>query len=367
MLANTAAYTPSVLAPLPTVDIMEVTLRDGSYVVGFKFTAHDTALIASTLDRVGFRWIEIGHGLGMHASSTGKGEAGASDEEYLAAAAEAITHAEWGVFLIPGIGRATDIKLAAQYKASFLRVGCDITDMDAAEPYVRLAKDEGLFVSFNAMKSYAVSAGDFGRFAAKAQSWGTDIVCLVDSAGCMYPAEVRGYLQAARIESDVALGFHGHDNLSLAMANTLQAVECGAVLVDSSLQGMGRSAGNAVTEILVAVLQKQGLVQHVDLNAAMDAGQQLIAPRNGSRAIDPLAVTAGYARFHSSFMPKVETYARRYGLDVRDLIVLLCKESQVDAPDALLDRLSKQLAAGHGPQREDVPSPAHSPAQAGWF
>jgi len=326
-------------------DILEVTLRDGSYLIDFQFTAEDTANIASALEAIGFRWIEVGHGLGLNASEAGKGMAAASDEEYLEATAQSLTKAKWGTFFIPGIGRDDDLRLAARYGMSFVRIGTNVTEALQAEPYIALAKELGFIVSYNAMKSYAVSPEEFGRIVGKVHSWGADIACLVDSAGSMDPDLVAAYLRAAKSESACPLGYHGHDNLSLAMANTLRAIEEGAVLVDSSLQGMGRSAGNCVTEVLVAILQRRGMMSHIDLKAAMDVGKGLIQPLLGKRGIDPMAVTSGVAKFHSSFTEKVQGYAHKHHIDVRDLIVRLCQEDQVSAPDELLERLSHELAA----------------------
>ncbi len=345
------------MATFETVpDILEVTLRDGSYLIDFQFTAEDTATIGAALESIGFRWIEIGHGLGLHASQSGKGMAAATDEEYMEAAAQTLTRAKWGMFFIPGIGRDEDIRLAASYGMSFLRIGTNVTEAELAEPYIALAKELGLVVSYNAMKSYAVSPAEFGAIVARVNGWGADIACLVDSAGSMDPDSVAAYLQSAKAQSASPLGFHGHDNLSLAMANTLRAIEEGAALVDSSLQGMGRSAGNTVTEVLVATQQRRGNLSHIDLRSAMDVGQGLIQPLLGKRGVDPMAVTGGLARFHSSFTTKVEGYARKHDIDVRDLIVRLCQEDQVSAPDELLERLSHELAASKMPRVLSIPA-----------
>jgi 4-hydroxy-2-oxovalerate aldolase len=337
-------------------DILEVTLRDGSYLIDFQFTAEDTATIASALEGVGFRWIEVGHGLGLNASQSGKGLAAATDEEYLDAAAQALKHAKWGMFFIPGIGREEDLHVAARYGMSFVRIGTNVTEAAQAEPYIVLAKELGFIVSYNAMKSYAVSPEEFGKTVEKVHRWGADISCLVDSAGSMDPDSVAAYLRAAKMESPSPLGYHGHDNLSLAMANTLRAIEEGAVLVDSSLQGMGRSAGNAVTEVLVAILQRRGSLPHIDLKAAMDVGQGLIQPLLGRRSVDPMAVTGGLAKFHSSFTGKIQHYARKHSIDARDLIVRLCQEDQVSAPDELLERLSHELATLKMPRVLSIPA-----------
>ena len=337
-------------------DILEVTLRDGSYLIDFQFTAEDTATIAAALESIGFRWIEVGHGLGLNASQSGRGMAAATDEEYMDAAAQALQHAKWGMFFIPGIGREEDIRLAARYGMSFIRIGTNVTETAQAEPYIALAKELGLIVSYNAMKSYAVTPAEFGTVVAQVHKWGADIACLVDSAGSMDPDSVAAYLRAAKVESASPLGYHGHDNLSLAMANTLRAIEEGAVLVDSSLQGMGRSAGNAVTEVLVAILQRRGALAHINLNAAMDVGQGLIQPLLGKRGVDPMAVTGGLAKFHSSFTGKVQHYARKHDIDVRDLIVRLGQEDQVSAPDELLERLSHELETLKMPRGLSIPA-----------
>ena len=136
-------------------DIMEVTLRDGSYLIDFQFTAEDTANIASALEAIGFRWIEVGHGLGLNASRAGKGTAAASDEEYLAAAAQTLKAAKWGTFFIPGIGREEDLRIAARYGMSFVRIGTNVTEAVLAEPYIALAKELG-FREGNSVEREAV-------------------------------------------------------------------------------------------------------------------------------------------------------------------------------------------------------------------
>jgi 4-hydroxy-2-oxovalerate aldolase len=337
-------------------DILEVTLRDGSYLIDFQFTDQDTQLIAGALQAVGFRWIEVGHGLGLNASRTGKGSAAATDEQYLESAAEALTTARWGMFFIPGIGRQQDLRLAANYGMHFVRVGTNINELGEAEPFIKQAKDLGLLVSYNGMKSYAVSPEHWGECARKAEQWGADIVCLVDSAGSMYPDEVSSYIRAAQSRSCVPLGFHGHDNLSLAMANCLSAIDAGAVLVDSSLQGMGRSAGNAITEVLVAILTKRGLLPGIDMKAVMDIGTRLIRPLLGRRGIDSMAVTGGFAGFHSAFTPTLLKYAQKHDIDVRDLMVRLCQEDQISAPDELLERLGEELARARMPRVLQAPA-----------
>ncbi|MGB7339483.1 MAG: hypothetical protein WBC91_11380 [Phototrophicaceae bacterium] len=340
----------------PQPDIMEVTLRDGSYVIDFQFTAEDTAMLVSALEGAGFRWIEIGHGLGLNAQDKGKRRAVASDEDHLKAASATVKTAKWGMFFIPGIGQAEDIELAAQYKMDFIRIGTDATEIERAKPFIELAKLLGMFVCYNAMKSYAVTPEAFADVAQKTQTWGADMVYIVDSAGTMLPEDVAAFIEAIKARCDVPIGFHGHDNLSMGMANTLQAIESGAAIVDSSLRGMGRSAGNVITEALLAIMQQHNYAKDIDLKATMDISAGLIAPLVPGRGLDTMAITAGLAGFHSSFTAKVKTYAEKHDIDVRDLIVRLCEQNRVDAPDDLLEQLSKDIAREKQAQQIRIPA-----------
>ena len=199
-----------------------------------------------------------------------------------------------------------------------------------------------MFVAYNGMKSYAVSPKSFASIATEANACGVDMICLVDSAGGLFPNDVEQYFKHTQDVTDIKIGFHGHDNLSLVMANTLKAIECGAYMVDTSIQGMGRSAGNARTEVLFAILKQKGLFQNIDLNRLIDIGQNFINPLIKNKGADPLAIISGYAMFHSSFTAKVSKYAKDYNIDIRDLIISLCEEDKIDAPDDLLTKLSNE-------------------------
>jgi len=325
------------------IKILDTTLRDGSYAVDFQFTARDTAVIASALDDAGFDMIEIGHGLGLNASNAGKGKAASTDEEYLEAASSVIKKGKFGIFFIPGIGRKKDLKLASKYKIDFVRIGTNAPYVKDSEESIKEAKNLGMFVSSNLMKSYVLSPQELAKKAKLARKFGTDIVVVVDSAGGLLPEDVEKYIKAIREETDVDVGFHGHNNLSMAIANTVKAIQCGAVIVDTSLQGIGRSAGNAPTEILPFVLQRLGYKTNINVNKAMDIGYGLINPLIRKRGISSIDVVSGFAGFHSSYLNKVLMYARKYSLDPRDIIIELCKIDRVSAPSDLLDKISKDL------------------------
>ncbi len=325
------------------VDVLETTLRDGSYAINFQFTASDTAIIAAALEKAGFRLIEIGHGVGLNASASGKGTAAETDEAYLQAAAESLSQAKFGMFCIPGIARLEDIDMAAEYGMGFLRVGTDVMKVAESEKFIARAKKHGMYVAANFMKSYACPPEIFAQKALLSQKYGADVLYVVDSSGGMLPSDVEEYFRAVQSVCDIPLAFHSHNNLALAMANTLRAIEMGAVIVDSSLQGMGRSAGNACTETVVATLLRMKLDIGIDLIRVLDVAEKYVRPLIRRRGLSSVDIVAGYAQFHSSYMGTIRKFASKYQVDPRKLIIDLCAIDKVEAPPHLVEEIAKRL------------------------
>lgn len=323
--------------------IMEVTLRDGSYAINFQFTASDTAIIAAALEQAGFDMIEIGHGVGLHASQAGRGQAAETDETYLKAAAETLKRAKFGMFCIPGIARVEDIDMAAEYGMGFIRVGTNVTEVDQSAAYIARAKERGMYVTANFMKSYVIPPAEFAQTVALSHRMGADVVYLVDSAGGMLPSDIETYFGIVRDTCDVPMAFHGHDNLGLSVANTLKAVEMGAILVDSSLQGIGRSAGNVPTEILVATLKRIGMDTGVDLLDVMNAGEKYVRPLIRRKGVSSMDVISGYTQFHSSYMGTIRKYSSKYQVDPRRLIERVCEADKVNATEELVEDMARRL------------------------
>jgi len=335
--------------------ILECTLRDGSYAIDYQFTAKDTMIIAAGLEDAGFKFIEIGHGLGLNASNAGEGVAAATDEEYLKSASSVLKKAKFGMFFIPGIGREEDLKMSAEYGMNFVRIGTNAPEADKAEKYIKLAKKLGMIVSSNLMKSYALSPEELAEKANLVEKWGADIVYVVDSAGGMLPKDIKEYVEAIKVKTkDIEIGLHAHNNLSLAVANSLAAIEAGATIVDSCLQGIGRSAGNSQTEILVLVLEKLGYRTGIDPIKVMDLGKKLVNPLMHRTGVDPIDVTSGYAMFHSKFLKNVYKAVNKYDLDPRELIIESSKRSVVNVPEELVMSIAEELKEKEKKRKEKV-------------
>jgi 4-hydroxy 2-oxovalerate aldolase len=326
------------------VEILECTLRDGSYAVDFKFTENDTAILAGVLGKLNFRWIEVGHGLGLGAAEAGKGTMPASDQRLIEAAKQAAPAAKIGCFFIPGIGTAEQLKSARAAGLDFIRIGYNAPEIEEAFPYVTLAKKLGLKTCLNFMKTYGISAEQFGEKAKAGAAAGADVIYCVDSAGSMLPEDVRRYIGAARERCECSLGFHGHSNLQFAVANSAEAVRSGVNFIDTTLYGLGRSAGNVPTEVAIAVFQNLGFETGIDLFDVMDAAEEFIGPLMSQMQLyDMMSVAMGCSQFHSSFLPKVAAAARQHGVELRRLVVAMGKLDPVNLDDDILNRVAANL------------------------
>jgi 4-hydroxy 2-oxovalerate aldolase len=333
------------------VEILECTLRDGSYAVDFKFTERDTLVLAGVLAKLGFRWIEVGHGLGLGAARAGKGSMPTSDERLIesaknatASASSASTSAKIGAFFIPGIGTADDLKSARAAGLDFVRIGYNAPEIEQAYPYLEIARSLGLTPCLNFMKTYGVTPDQFAAKAKLGGEAGAEVVYCVDSAGSMFPEDVRRYVSATRDICECAIGFHGHSNLQFAVANSVEAFRCGASMIDATLYGLGRSAGNVPTEIAVAVFKNLGIETGIDLFEVMDAAEQFLGPLMSQMQLyDMMSVAMGYSQFHSSFLPKVAAAAKSHGVDLRRLVIAMGKLNPVELNEPELDRVARSL------------------------
>ena len=322
--------------------ILDCTLRDGSYVLDFAFTKESTRTIASRLGRLGFPLIEVGHGIGLGASAKGMGVAAATDEEYMVAAESC--GRKWGMFCIPYVADLEDVDLAAKHGMDFIRVGCEVANVGEAEIFIARARMHGMYVYSNLMKSYAAPVDEFVRQALKCVRYGAQCVYIVDSAGGMLPQDICIYADAMRQAAPgVKLGFHGHNNLGLGVANALLAAEMGFDVIDCSLQGLGRSGGNVPTEQFIAALIRSGYDVPYDAVDVMQAGEDLIRPLMRDAGLSSLDVTAGLAQFHSSYMPRVLAVAKERRVDPRRLIIEVCKRDRLNAPLALIEECAAAI------------------------
>jgi 4-hydroxy 2-oxovalerate aldolase len=326
--------------------IIENTLRDGSYTVDFQMTKKDTSSVVKELAEVGFEIIEIGHGLGLGAYN--KPEIGLSannDTDYITAAKEVAGDAKISAFFIPGIGTKEDIKNASECGLDFIRIGININQYEQTREYAEYAKSLGLSVGVNCMKSYALKPYEFNKIARSIDSWKlADVIYLVDSAGCMTPDDIDLYLRKTSEQITTKLGFHGHNNLSLAAINSIQAIKSGATYVDSCIRGMGRSAGNAQTEILIILLQRLGYYKNINVYDLYKIANDVVVPMMvRSQGMTDNEIHIGYSKFHTSYMPYVKQASKKYNIDEKKLIKIVSDINCLDPSEDLFNEIANEI------------------------
>lgn len=328
------------------INIIENTLRDGSYVIDFQFTKEQTFKVVSELDKLGFKCIEVGHGLGLGAYKNPKcGISAENDETYIRTAREAASQAQVVAFFIPGIGTIEDMYIAKDNGLDFIRCGININDYNKLKPYAEEAKKLGLTLAINLMKSYAVKSYEFSQIVQDIDSWQlADVIYLVDSAGCMLPYEVAEYIERTRENITTPIGFHGHNNLSLGIANSIQAIQSGATFIDSCVRGMGRSAGNAQTEIMVWMMTKLGIKTDIDLYELYQFADEILTPMmTRPQGLLSEEIHIGVSRFHSSYMPFVNKAVEKFGVDKKKLIKQVSDINCLNPTDRLFNDIAAKL------------------------
>lgn len=341
------------------IHILECSLRDSSYAVDFQFSVEHTRQVAHGLEEAGFQFVEVGHGLGLGVTQPNMGIAAATDEQYLEAVASTLKRTKFGTFLIPGIGELRHLDMLRSYGASFVRIGCNATEVDSVKDFIPYAKKLGLMTFVNLMKTYAVSQKNFLQIAGDLYERGIDVLYLVDSAGCMSPNDIHSYVQTVKEGLDqLKVGLHAHNNLHLAVANALAAVEAGCDFIDTTLRGVGRSAGNAQTEVVLGLLQREGYLPHIDLYRTLDLSEKVFLPILESlatrvpnlnkfelyRGVSDIEIVVGLAKCHSSFLKNMTLMADRYQVDLRRLILAVSKVDFVNPSKELIENIARDLS-----------------------
>lgn len=332
------------------VEIVDVTLRDGSNAIDFSFDQSSTQGILKGLDQAGIHFIDLGHGLGLGASEKSGKKAKLTDEEYQLIARETVKNAHWGVFFQPKYGTFDDIKKAADRGVHFIRVGTDIDKVKLGERFIVFAKEVGLQVHSCLMKAYAVNVETYVKRVREVRAFGADAAIFMDSAGTMTPDLTRCTMGEVVEKVDIRHGFHGHNNLDLAIGNSVAAIESGVTLIDTSLRGLGRSAGNGATEIMSLVLKQMGKDVRLDWKQLQDTAAQYVDPLERGRIIGNLEIVFGYAGFHSGFETLVDQVLneKKGGIDKRDLIIKLCEREKVNVNEQTVKDTLNQMMRDDG-------------------
>jgi 4-hydroxy 2-oxovalerate aldolase len=327
--------------------LTDSTLRDGSHALRHRYTVDQVAAIAGALDRAGVPVIEVSHGDGLGGSSFQYGFSSTPEHELVAAAVAAVTQARNAVLLLPGIGIAANLETVAALGVSIARIATHCTEADIAAQHLRKARDLGMETVGFLMMAHMAEPAELLRQARTMEDAGAQAVYVVDSAGAMTTDKMRARVAElkAGLGQETGVGVHAHNNLSLAVANSIGAIEEGADQVDGCSRGLGAGAGNCPTEVLVAVSDKLGYATGVDTMAIADVAEDVVRPvMPREQVIDRSALALGYAGVYGSFLLHAERAAERFGVDTREILLELGRRKIVGGQEDMIVDVAMGLA-----------------------
>lgn len=325
--------------------ITEVALRDGSHAIAHQYTVEQVVQVSKALGEANVPYIEVSHGDGLGGSTLQYGLSRTNEMELIEAAVSVSGNSKIAVLVLPGIGTIQQMKEAAKLGAKMARIGTHVTEADVSAQHLSKAKELGMETVGFLMMSHMASVEKLVEQAKLMESYGADTVYMFDSAGAMLPHQVREKVRALRQNLQVNIGFHGHNNLSLAMANTLAAIEEGAKRIDGSIRCLGAGAGNTQTEVLIAVLENMGIRTGIDLYKIMDVAEEIIAPiLQSPQEITRDNLVLGYAGVYSSFLLHAQRASKRFGIDSRDILIELGRRKVVGGQEDMIVDVAAELA-----------------------
>jgi 4-hydroxy-2-oxovalerate/4-hydroxy-2-oxohexanoate aldolase len=329
------------------VTLHDMCLRDGMHPKRHQITLAQMIQVATALDEAGIPLIEVTHGDGLGGASINYGFPAHSDEEYLRAVIPRLQRAKVSALLLPGIGTVDELRMAVDCGVGTVRVATHCTEADVSGQHIGLARKLGVDTVGFLMMAHMVAPEKILEQALLMESYGANCIYVTDSAGYMLPDDVtaRIGLLRSKLQPGTELGFHGHHNMSMGVANSLAAIAAGANRIDASAAGLGAGAGNTPMEVLVAVLNRMGVVHGVDLYKIMDVAEDLIVPMMDTPVrIDRDALILGYAGVYSSFLLFAKRAGARYGLSSRDILMEMGQRKTVGGQEDMIEDVALEMA-----------------------
>ena len=333
--------------------LIDSTLRDGSHAISHKYDTEEVIAIVRGLDAAGVQVIEIAHGDGLGGSSFNYGFSKVDEKELIARACDEAQNSTIACLLLPGIGLADDLKDVRELGVGMARIATHCTEADISEQHIKTAKQLGMETIGFMMMAHMNSPEGLVEQALLMQSYGADAIYIADSAGAMTTEDVRRRVNALVEALEVPVGVHAHNNLSMAVANSIAAYEEGAANLDGTSAGLGAGAGNCPTEILAAVSNKYGITTGVDALKLMDVAEEVVRPMMPrQQVIDRAGLILGYAGVYGSFLLHAQRAAERYNVSQADILMELGRRQVVGGQEDMIIDVALELAREHAEQED---------------
>jgi len=330
--------------------ISDPTLRDGNHAVRHQLSKEDIKIYANAANLAGVPILEVGHGNGLGASSLQVGLAKESDKTMLETAKSQLTNTKLAVHVIPGFATIEkDIKMAIDIGVDVFRIASHCTEADITRNHIAYVREQGKEVYGVLMMSHMAPVDVLVEEAQKMQSYGAEGVIIMDSAGAYLTIDVEKRIKALCAGLKIHVGFHGHNNMGMAVANSITAANCGATILDGCSRGFGAGAGNTQLEVLCAVLERNNYSTGIDLFKILDAAD--IAEKHIIQklpSISSTSVVSGMSGVFSGFTKHVERLSKKFDVDPKDIFVRLGQRKVVAGQEDLITEVAMEIASEGG-------------------
>ncbi len=339
------------------VTIHDMSLRDGMHAKREQMSIEQMVSIATALDDAGIPLIQVTHGAGLGGNSLQHGFAPHSNEEYIGAVSEKMKQAKVSILLIPGLGTMKELQSAYDCGARSVHVATHCTEADTSPQHIAFARKLGMDTNGFLMMAHLNTPEGLAQQGKLMESYGAQTVYITDSAGYMLPGDVKARVSALRavLKPETEIGFHGHHNMGMGIANSIAAIEAGATRIDASVAGLGAGAGNTPTEVFVAVCERMGINTGCDLFKLMDMAEDLIVPMMEHMVrVDRASLTLGFAGVYSTFLLHAKRAGERFGIPARDILVELGRKKMIGGQEDMIVDTAMTMAKERGLLKEVV-------------
>jgi 4-hydroxy-2-oxovalerate/4-hydroxy-2-oxohexanoate aldolase len=329
------------------ITVHDMTLRDGMHPKRHQMSLEQMRSVACGLDAAGVPLIEVTHGDGLGGSSVNYGFPAHTDEQYLGAVIPLMKQAKVSALLLPGIGTVDHLQMAHELGVHTIRVATHCTEADVSEQHIAYARKLDMDTVGFLMMAHMNSPEGLVKQARLMESYGANCLYITDSAGYMLPEDVKARIGAVRaaLKPETELGFHGHHNMAMGVANSIAAIEAGANRIDAAAAGLGAGAGNTPMEVLVAVCDRMGIQTDVDVWKIQDVAEDLVVPlMDFPIRIDRDALTLGYAGVYGSFLLFAKRAEAKYGVPARELLLELGRRGMVGGQEDMIEDTAITMA-----------------------
>jgi len=316
-----------------------------------QMTIDQMVSVATALDDAGVPLIQVTHGGGLGGNSLQHGFALHSNEEYLQAVAPKMKQAKISVLLIPGLGTMKELQSAYDCGARSVHVATHCTEADTSPQHMAFARKLGMDTSGFLMMAHLNNPEDLAKQGKLMESYGAQTVYITDSAGYMLPEHVKARVATLRavLKPETEIGFHGHHNLGMGIANSIAAIEAGASRIDASVAGLGAGAGNTPLEVFVAVCERMGIHTGCDLFKLMDLAEDIIVPMMEHMVrVDRASLTLGYVGVYSTFLLHAKRASDRFGIPARDILIELGRKKMIGGQEDMIVDTAMTMAKDRG-------------------